>query len=526
MTADLDPKKDSGANDRITNIIDPEFTIAAPQLLSAGDTAMLIDPKGNKVGSVLVTPADVNSGKVNVPTGELDDGVYTFTAQIRNPDGSLKGEAPVVVTIVTDRDGVQPSVEKAANNGDFNKDGVEDWEQNNVAQLPMKTLADFIAGKNAPASSFGAIIAGDVPATAPGAAVKLNDSAQLLDISLRAKPAPLPTTITESTPVFDFSVTSESGKTLVDAAPTVPGLQARIVIELPAGVKANTYQKFVASSGKWISFVDDGRLDTYDDGATLLDTNGDGLIDRVVVTVTDGGPGDEDGLVNGVIVDPGLLGFEQKAKPVYSVLLATGDRYYSADPAEAAKMAAGGANVFEGVRFDNLSTDAGGRQIFANKNFITGDWYFAAEGQPMPYSCYIRQPDSGYQAAAAGSGKGEDFYLYLNATGLTQLVTKAEASQLGLVSKGYTEYGAIFNTTTTTAFVFDPEGYLVANQSNTSFRSFVAKLAQQYQRVSDPGFIDAVEAHYFTQIGVVGVSSGTASTAADLNAAFGTGFQA
>ena len=37
------------------------------------------------------------------------------------------------------------------------------------------------------------------------------------------------------------------------------------------------------------------------------DLNNDGKIDRIVLTLTDGGPGDEDGIVNGIIVDPGVL---------------------------------------------------------------------------------------------------------------------------------------------------------------------------------------------------------------------------
>ncbi|AVR94626.1 hypothetical protein [Pseudoduganella armeniaca] len=49
------------------------------------------------------------------------------------------------------------------------------------------------------------------------------------------------------------------------------------------------------------------------DGATLLDVNGDGRIDRIVLTLTDGAKDDEDGLVNGTIVAPRPLAFDTTA---------------------------------------------------------------------------------------------------------------------------------------------------------------------------------------------------------------------
>jgi len=431
------------------------------------------------------------------------------------------------VTIITDRDGVAPSIELAANGGDFNGDGVLDWEQNNVAQLPVTSLSAFQAGRNAPASSFGAIMVGDVPAANINAPVQLNSGAQLLDLALIPEPQPLPTGFTASTPTFQFSVTSEQGKALSDISPDVPGLQTRVVIELPQGVRANVYKKFDPKSGSWVSLMDDQSLDTFDDGATLIDRNGDGLIDRIVVTLTDGGPGDEDGIVNGVIVDPGLLAFQApEATPVFSVLLANGDRYYSTEASEAARMAKGTGNVFEGARFDSLATADGGQQIDAHRNFITGDWYFTADGQPMPYACYVEQPDAGFQAAAQGRGPGVDFHLWLDRAGTTQLVSTTQAVQLSLAAKGYRDLGAVFNTTTNAAFQFDAEGYLVSNADNASVRQLVGALSGQYSRTSDAGFIEAVESHYLQQVDLVGLPRMSNASAADVNALYGTGFGA
>jgi hypothetical protein len=493
--------------------------------MAVGDTAILLDPQGAVIGSAKVTPEDVATGNVNVPSIPLDDGVYTFIAQIRDENGNVKGEAPVIVTIITDRDGIAPSTELAANGGDFNGDGVLDWEQNNVAQLPVTSLQAFQAGRNAPSSSFGAIMVGDVPSDVLDAPVQLNAAAQLQNIALIAEPQPQPKGFIASTPTFQFSVTSEEGGALNDASPATPGLQTRVVIDLPKGVQANVYQKFNSKTNSWATFMDDGDLSTYDDGATLLDRNNDGLIDRIVITLTDGGPGDEDGIVNGIIVDPGLLALrEPEATPVFSVLLATGDRYYSTDVSEVARMAKGAGNVFEGVRFDSLSTADGGEQMHAYRNFITGDWYFGADGEPMPYACYEQQPDAGFQAAPNGGGPGADFHLLLDRQGKTQLVSLAEAAQLGLAGKGYRDLGAVFNTTNTSAFQFDAEGYLVSNADNAQVRQLVGALAGQYSSTSDANFIEAVESHYLQQVDLVGLPSMSSATAADLNAFYGTGF--
>ncbi len=521
--ADLDPQTDTGEKDRVTTNIEPEFTLNAGNRLTEGGSAQLLDPQGNVVGTTVITAADVASGNVNVAPGILDDGVYTFTAQILDANGNLVASAPVTVTVVTDLDGVAPSVELAANGGDFNSDGIADWLQNNVAQLPLASFDAFTSGKLATASSFGAIIAGNLNSDDPSAPVVLDGSAQLLDISIAQAPAPLPESTVQATPLFKFSVTSESNSQLVDVDTTREGLQTRVVIELQSGgVQANTFLKWNAAAGEWFDFLDDGDLSTFDDGATLIDTNGDGSVNRVVITLTDGGIGDADGLVNGVIVDPGLLAFQEPTSVgVYSVLLSNGDRFYTVNAAEAASKAQGTGNIFEGVRFDSLQNAT---QHDAYYNFLTGDWYFASEGQPMPYACYVHAPGAGFAVDAAGQGTGVDFHLFMNNRGITQLVTKQEAADLNLIDKGYTDRGALFNTTTDRAFVFDAEGYLVANKENASIQAFVNQLSTQFSNTSDARFIDAVELHYLNQVQLVGLPHGGSATAADLNLAFATQF--
>ena len=310
LNADLNQNSDTGAsnNDRITSDVKPNFDINAGNLLSVGQTARLLDPAGVLVSSAPVTAADVTSGKVTIPTRNiLDDGTYTYKAQILDATGRVIGESPVTIQIVTDKDGIMPSVELAANGGDFNKDGVKDWEQSNVTQLPLLSMTDFLKGKDAPLTSFGAMMAGKPDLAAP-AGVKLNDTAQLVDVKLVTPPTvPLPTKISATSPMFAFTVQAQEGKTLTDSDTTREGLQVQTVISLPKGIKADAFMKFNSATNSWYNYANPGAITGAADGAALRDTNGDGLVDQIIITITDGGVGDEDGLVNGTVVDPGML---------------------------------------------------------------------------------------------------------------------------------------------------------------------------------------------------------------------------
>ena len=310
LNADLNQNSDTGAsnNDRITSDISPNFDINAGNLLSVGQTARLLDPAGVLVSSTPVTAADVSAGKVTIPTKNiLDDGTYTYKAQILDATGRVIGESPVTIQIVTDKDGVMPSVELAANGGDYNKDGVQDWEQANVTQLPLFSMADYKLGKSAPQGSFGAVMVGKPDLAAP-AGVKLNETAQLVDVKLVDTPVvPLPSKVTAASPMFAFTVEPQDGVALTDSDTTREGLQVQTVISLPKGIKADAFMKFNSATNSWYNYANPSALNGAADGAAFRDTNGDGLVDQIIITVTDGGVGDEDGVVNGRVVDPGML---------------------------------------------------------------------------------------------------------------------------------------------------------------------------------------------------------------------------
>ncbi|MES2940420.1 MAG: hypothetical protein V4864_22260 [Pseudomonadota bacterium] len=225
----------------------------------------------------------------------------------------------------------------------------------------------------------------------------------------------------------------------------------------------------------------------------------------------------------------GAIGYDSVGRapdPVYSVLMANGDRVYTADAHDAALMARGTGNVLEGARFDSLSAAQGGVQMYAFYQPASTDWYFAANGAVASLYGYQQVKGVFMAATTSGIGVGDTYHLYVNEAAITQLVTQSEAAELGLLAAGYQDWGAQFSTTAASAFRFDAEGYLVANKDNAAVQALVHTLAGQFSSSSAAGFIEAVEQDYLGRVQLTGTAHGGAASAADLNAAFGTAFGA
>lgn len=163
-----------------------------------------------------------------------------------------------------DVDGVPAAIEDAApNGGDGNGDGILDSNQDNVASLPNAVDAAYVAFESPTGSTLVEVQAVEVP------------------------PPGLPSEAETPVGTFEFSVAGLSA-----GAPTI------VVLYMPAGTDVNQYWKFDNNNG-WYEFNWDGAT-----GATFQDMNDDGATD-VVLHFIDGGRGDDDGLANGVVVDPG-----------------------------------------------------------------------------------------------------------------------------------------------------------------------------------------------------------------------------
>ena len=194
--------------------------------------------------------------------------------------------------------------------------------------MPLSSRESFELGGEAPSTSFGSLMVGnsDASATAP---VQLDPNAQLDGVVIRTvddlvsqyavEVAENLTTALGGIAVdpvmqgaLDFTIRANGGTGLLDMDEPRPGVQTRLVIELPSGVTSDTYYKLGATLDNPIPhvypYMADGDLSTYDDGAEFVDADSDGIMDRVVITFTDGANGDADLSENGQIVNPGFLG--------------------------------------------------------------------------------------------------------------------------------------------------------------------------------------------------------------------------
>jgi uncharacterized delta-60 repeat protein len=162
-----------------------------------------------------------------------------------------------------DSDGVSDAVENGApNGGDGNGDWILDNQQVNVTSLPNAVTGSYITLQS-PAGT------------------------NLADVEAVTNPPPgLPAGAKTPVGIVDFQVLG-----------VAPGVTT-VVLYMPAGVKVNQYWKYGPSG--WFNFTWDGTT-----GAKFQDVNGDRTKD-IVLKIVDGGRGDNDGLTNGVVVDPGV----------------------------------------------------------------------------------------------------------------------------------------------------------------------------------------------------------------------------
>jgi gliding motility-associated-like protein len=152
--------------------------------------------------------------------------------------------------------------------------------------------------------SMGAIIVGEPDENGN---LKSDNTTKLADISIIEKPEvdPFETPGAYVQDPIDFSLKSSGNKFVdLDNDPS-NGIQVRLTIDLPEPIKGKSFMK-INSEGRSFEYLDDQNLDTYDEGATLIDEDGDGFVEKVVLTITDNGIGDNN-KESGVIDDPGAI---------------------------------------------------------------------------------------------------------------------------------------------------------------------------------------------------------------------------
>ena len=176
---------------------------------------------------------------------------------------------------------------------DGNRDGIPDFQQTEVAGLRL--INDGAVG-----SDYGALV---VSQDVRLSAVTLTAPTEDGSIPVTARGGG---TVVTTTP--DGITNAFAGVISFDVTGVTPGGSTQATISFPAGLPAdsgNAYVRFNYSTGRFEEFVDANGNPLY----TFIDSDGDGTVDGVSLTLTDGDPNwDGDGAANGTVVDPGFLG--------------------------------------------------------------------------------------------------------------------------------------------------------------------------------------------------------------------------
>ncbi len=433
----------------------------------------------------------------------VDDG----TGAIFNDSGAEVNNA--VKDDDLDKDGINPEAETrlanqatGSSSGDLNGDGVQDDTQNALATLAWRSADDFAAGKNGTPIDSTAIISIGVVDSVAATDSQISTVAQLLSIEVKKyAEIDLTTTVVANTdgtttvtlangtevttpwePIrFGIEVRDDqAGSSLADVYPEDPndpnyvaglgrtGTQVRVLIDVRASGltkdDANAYIKYVSADAITQAHVLhdlDGHAITdagwYDftqrtpggDGALLhFDTNN--KLVEIELIITDNAFGDND-LRDNHIFDPGTLAIVG-ANPVYRVDRPSADHELSL------------SKTTPDIEFYGVpATHPEAVALKAWYNPITDDYFYAPDGTPAPYSCYVERPDIdlGYVLRQDSSTTGVfDVHLYLNSAGITQIMGESAAAALHLEAQGYVDKGVLFESaqaiTPTSALGADP----------------------------------------------------------------------
>jgi len=180
---------------------------------------------------------------------------------------TIAGEAGTVTpgtpSSTTDGDNVPDAVEAyAPNDGDGNHDGTPDSEQPQVTSLPS---GGGVLGDGSPFLTVAVAGGGSLGAVST--------------LATGSVATPPPPHLTLPVGLVDFQVTG-----------LAPGATRTVSLYPPSTAGVTGYAKYDEGSGTWSQLPAD-RVAV--------------LADRVEITLTDGGIGDDDGMADGVITDPG-----------------------------------------------------------------------------------------------------------------------------------------------------------------------------------------------------------------------------
>jgi hypothetical protein len=286
----------------INNIAMARERVGSGNVISFADVEMLNAANSNLFSNIVIQSklniaAASNPAPTPTPPSSSGGGDSPGPVQVVAVDRTPIDPAPAGTNIQpTDADGDGLREVITASDGatvDGNRDGIPDVQQTQVAGLRL--INDGAAG-----SDYGALA---VP-----------DGIQLQAVTLSTAEAdgsiPVTTvgggTVVTTTP--EGITNAFAGVISFNAAGVTPGGTTTATISFPTGLPAgtgNAYLRFNYSTNRFEEFVDANGNPLY----TFIDSDGDGTVDGVSLTLTDGDPNwDGDGVANGTVVDPGFFG--------------------------------------------------------------------------------------------------------------------------------------------------------------------------------------------------------------------------
>jgi hypothetical protein len=295
----------------------------------AGERVVLIVSQAG--GSPRVVPSLYHAATNTImPLSALPEGAYQVQYAFEDRAGNISTYSPrAPITIISpsssvdsqslDGDGIDFSDEKIF--ADLNNDGIDDADQRDVVSFAMSSGASVSIDTSLKSDNMFSMLLENGELNPDGklrielqidgvtsSAVSDAQKSSALSVAGLSSEASFDSTDVLAFRVYpqvirlgnvDETIVNDMSSAVINS---YIGQIQRIDIVVPEG-NYNIYFKVSPTTGEVTAFTWDEVSQT---GAKFFDTDNDGSIDLVSLYVRDGGRGDDDGVADGVILDPGF----------------------------------------------------------------------------------------------------------------------------------------------------------------------------------------------------------------------------
>lgn len=389
--------------------------------LAGGEDAALfaIDPVTGRLSFVTApdfeAPADHDADNVYRVIVQAVDG--SLTQALQTVQLTVSDVFEVVPGVDDDGDGIDTTEEqqvpngKGGGTGDGNGDGVNDALQEHVSSLPTQARA--------------------LDGTPHYVTLATDTHQKIAQITTLPVPADVPSNVRMPLGLFDFTVTG-----------LAPGGMAEFSMYVDASLRVTGYYK-KGADGRWQNIAERVSLDPVT-GKTRIDFG-----------IRDGGPLDEDGLANGIVVDPGAPGYvdedaelvpTQEVYRFYHQDIAK--HFYTAEEAERDGLVADPRGwQYDGPVF-STPVDGSGEAMWRFFNPDTGNHFYTMETDERDHLIdavpqYVFEGES-YRAYRTQEQGTVPLYRFYNVDTANHFYTTSEQEKTQLIGLGdYTYEGVL-----------------------------------------------------------------------------------